>query len=159
MSRIRSSDTKPEFIVRSLLHRAGFRFSLRRKDLIGKPDIVLPKYKTVIFIHGCFWHRHPGCKRASTPQTNKEKWQAKFKKNIERDKLVKQTLEQEGWRVIIVWECDVKSNPNLVLDSIIKELDPDRKKKTTYTDKKEILRIADQKFALKFSDATTDDKI
>lgn len=83
MSRVRSSNTKPEFIVRSLLHRAGIRFSLKRKDLIGKPDIILPKYKTVIFVHGCFWHRHPGCKRASTPSTNREKWQAKFNRNGE----------------------------------------------------------------------------
>ena len=78
MSRVRSTDTKPEFIVRSLLHRAGFRFSLKRTDLIGKPDIVLPKYKTVIFVHGCYWHRHPGCSRASTPSTNREKWENKF---------------------------------------------------------------------------------
>jgi len=159
MSRIRSSDTKPEFIVRSLLHRAGFRFSLRRKDLIGKPDIVLPKYKTVIFVHGCFWHRHPGCKRASMPTTNTDKWQAKFKRNVARDDLVRKTLEQEGWRVIIVWECEVKDNPNLVLDQIVKKLDPDRKKAITYSDKKEILRVAEKRFTLKFKDAGTNDDL
>jgi DNA mismatch endonuclease, patch repair protein len=159
MSRVRSSNTKPEFIVRSLLHRAGFRFSLRRKDLIGNPDIVLPKYKTVIFVHGCFWHRHPGCKRASIPATNREKWQEKFKKNIKRDFLVKDTLEKEGWQVIVIWECEAKKDPNTVLEKIINQIDPVRKNKVIYSDKRTILKIADQRFAYKFNCRTNDEKI
>ena len=159
MSRVRSSNTKPEFIVRSLLHRAGFRFSFKRKDLIGKPDIVLPKYKTVIFVHGCFWHRHPGCKRASIPETNQEKWMVKFQRNIDRDILVKETLEQEGWQVIIVWECNVKKGPYQVLDEITRQIDPSRKKKVFYSDKKDILKIADQRFANKFNYASNNEKI
>lgn len=154
MSRVRSTDTKPEFIVRSLLHRAGFRFSLRRKNLIGKPDIVMPKYRTVIFVHGCYWHRHPGCKRASTPSTNQEKWLTKFSRNIERDRLVKKTLESEGWKVIVVWECEVKKEPNKVLTKIIKQIDPKRKTKVIYSDKSEILKVADQRFEQKFKHTT-----
>lgn len=84
MSRIRSKDTKPEKIIRSILHKLGFRFRINRKDLPGKPDIVLPKYRTVIFVHGCFWHQHEGCKIASKPKSNSEYWKTKFTKNIER---------------------------------------------------------------------------
>ena len=159
MSRVRSRDTKPEFIVRSLLHRAGFRYSLRRADLIGKPDIILAKYKAVIFVHGCFWHRHAECSRASMPATNQDKWRAKFEKNIARDILVKESLEQAGWRVIVVWECDIKRDPNQVLEQLIRQLDPDRKKKIVYSDKSEILRIADERFTLKFKDKSINGKI
>ena len=150
MSRVRSEDTRPEYIVRSLLHRAGFRFSLRRDDLIGKPDIVLPKYNAVIFVHGCFWHRHKGCKRASTPKANREKWIKKFERNIERDKLVKDSLHNEGWNVITVWECEVKKSPNEVLNQILDQLGVGLKDKVQYSDKHEILKIADSKFRTKF---------
>ncbi len=108
MSRIRSKDTKPELIVRSLLHRMGYRFRLHRKDLPGKPDIVLPKYKTVIFVHGCFWHRHKGCKGRTTPSTNKEYWDKKFLRNIEKDKANRRDLKKAGWKVIVIWECESK---------------------------------------------------
>ncbi|WP_430735394.1 very short patch repair endonuclease [Halodesulfovibrio aestuarii] len=108
MGRIRSSNTKPEKIVRSLLHRMGFRFRLHRKDLPGKPDIVLPRYHSVVFVHGCFWHRHEGCKECTTPKTNTEFWLEKFQKNIERDVRVKQELEGAGWHVITVWGCETK---------------------------------------------------
>lgn len=97
MSRIRSKNTKPEIIVRSLLHRAGYRFRLHRKDLPGKPDIVLPKYKTVIFVHGCFWHRHKGCKRSNIPKSNKEYWIPKIQKNTKRDKIHYKSLIKDGW--------------------------------------------------------------
>ena len=107
MSRIRSTDTKPEMIVRSFLHKKGFRFRLHVKTLPGHPDIVLPKHKTVIEIRGCFWHRHPGCKSATTPSSNIEFWQAKFKRNIERDKKNAEELKSLGWRLIVVWECEV----------------------------------------------------
>lgn len=108
MSRIRSKDTKPEKIIRSILHKLGFRFRINRKDLPGKPDIVLPKYKTVIFVHGCFWHQHEGCKIASKPKSNSEYWKAKFTKNIERDKKTQEDLRVMGYRVIVIWECEVK---------------------------------------------------
>lgn len=107
MSRIRSKDTIPEMHVRSALHRAGYRFRLHVKDLPGKPDIVMPKYKTVIFVHGCFWHRHKGCSRAATPSTNQEYWKQKFKRNVERDKREQAELKKLGWKVIVVWECKV----------------------------------------------------
>ncbi|MBW1940306.1 MAG: DNA mismatch endonuclease Vsr [Deltaproteobacteria bacterium] len=107
MSRIRSADTKPELIVRSLLHRMGYRFRLHQKNLPGKPDIVLPKYKTVIFVHGCFWHRHEECKYAYMPKSRRKFWNDKFKANIERDKTVKQQLKNLGWKVNIVWECEL----------------------------------------------------
>ncbi len=105
MSRIKGKDTKPEKKVRSILHRNGFRFRLNRKDLPGKPDIVLPKYKTVILVHGCFWHRHPRCKFAYNPKSRVEFWQKKFNKTVERDKFVKKELRKMGWKVIVVWEC------------------------------------------------------
>lgn len=108
MSRIRSKDTKPEKIIRSILHKLGFRFRINRKDLPGKPDIVLPKYRTVIFVHGCFWHQHEGCKIASKPKSNSEYWKTKFIKNIERDKKNQEELKLMGYRVIIIWECEAK---------------------------------------------------
>ena len=110
MSRIRSKDTKPEMIVRSLLHRMGYRFRLHRKDLPGKPDIVLPKYKTVIFIHGCFWHQHKGCQRGNMPKSNKEYWILKISSNIERDKKNSAKLRRAGWKVLKVWECQTENN-------------------------------------------------
>jgi len=106
MSRIRSTDTKPEMLVRSFLHRNGFRFRLHVKDLPGHPDIVLPKYKTVIEVRGCFWHRHPGCKYATTPSSNTEFWKQKFKQNIERDKQNGKKLKLLGWKLIVVWDCE-----------------------------------------------------
>ncbi len=108
MSRIRSKDTKPEKIVRSMLHRIGYRFRLHRKDLPGKPDIVLPKYKTVIFIHGCFWHRHKGCKRCTTPSTNQKYWIPKLEHNVVKDKTNQKVIKKSGWKPIIIWECETK---------------------------------------------------
>ena len=110
MSRIRGKNTKPEKLVRSLLHRMGYRFRLHRRDLPGKPDIVLPKYKTVIFVHGCFWHRHRGCKLAYTPRSRIEFWQKKFRSNVARDKKVQHALKAKGWRVIVVWECQPENS-------------------------------------------------
>ena len=117
MSRIRSKDTTPERIVRSFLHRNGFRFRIHVKDLPGKPDIVLPKYKTVIEVRGCFWHRHEGCKDATTPSTNIEFWQRKFAENVVRDRRTEQELNTLGWNVIVIWECEINSKK--VLDSLL----------------------------------------
>lgn len=117
MSGIRAKDTKPEKLVRSALHRAGFRFRLHDKRLPGRPDIVLPRYKTVIFVHGCFWHRHPGCKYAATPKTRTEFWQKKFEDNVHRDAEVRAALEADGWRVVVVWECEVDATKAKAIDS------------------------------------------
>jgi len=108
MSRIRGKDTKPEIIVRSMLHRMGYRFRLHRKDLPGTPDIVLPKYNTVIFVHGCFWHRHKGCKYAYTPKSRVNFWKDKFAGTVKRDKQHLKQLKENGWEVFIVWECETK---------------------------------------------------
>lgn len=109
MSRIRSSNTSPELALRRAMYAIGFRFRLHRKDLPGRPDIVLPRYRTAIFVHGCFWHRHDGCKVASTPKSNTEFWIEKFDRNVARDARAKQMLEEQGWRVIVVWECELGS--------------------------------------------------
>jgi DNA mismatch endonuclease (patch repair protein) len=114
MSKVHSKDTSPEKIVRSFLHKHGFRFRLHRKDLDGSPDIVLPKYKTVIFVHGCFWHRHHNCKRASMPVNNAEYWQKKFDRNVKRDQQNIITLKSQGWNVIVIWECEVKDREKLM---------------------------------------------
>lgn len=113
MGQIRSKNTKPEIIVRQILHKSGYRFRIHRKDLPGCPDIVLPKYKTVIQVHGCFWHRHKNCKFAYTPKTRNDFWENKFNVNIERDKHMITSLQNLGWKVIIVWECETK-NPDLL---------------------------------------------
>lgn len=114
MSRIRSGNTQPEIIVRSLLHRMGFRFRLHKKDLPGKPDIVLPKYRTVIFVHGCFWHRHSGCKYAYTPKSRVNFWEEKFNRNIERDHKVNCKLEILNWKVLTIWECETRDIQSLI---------------------------------------------
>jgi len=114
MSRIRSKDTKPEVILRSALHRKGFRFRKNYSKLPGNPDIVFPKYSTVILVHGCYWHRHNGCKNAATPKTNTDFWIKKFAKNIERDDEVKKKLEKVGWKVIVVWECEISTKDKLL---------------------------------------------
>jgi len=115
MAAIKGKNTKPELLVRSMLHRAGYRFSLHRKDLPGKPDIVLRKYKTVIFVHGCFWHRHTGCKGATTPKTRTEWWQAKFDRNVYNDRKHTRQLRKMGWHVLTVWECQLKKPEQVML--------------------------------------------
>nr|WIE92593.1 DNA mismatch endonuclease Vsr [Mesorhizobium sp. WSM4875] len=107
MSRIRSCDTKPEIALRKALHGLGFRFRLHSRRLPGKPDIVLPKHRTVVFVHGCFWHRHRGCKVATTPKTNTSFWVEKFDRNQSRDRRNGEALATAGWRVIVVWECEL----------------------------------------------------
>lgn len=108
MSHIRSKDTKPEVMVRHFLFSRGFRYRLYRKDLPGKPDIVLTKYKTVIFINGCFWHGHKDCKYATLPSENHDFWLTKISGNIERDKLNYEKLNKLGWKVIEIWQCELK---------------------------------------------------
>jgi DNA mismatch endonuclease (patch repair protein) len=109
MSLIKGKNTKPEKLVRSLLHGLGYRFRLNCKNLPGKPDICLPKYMTVVFVHGCFWHRHAGCNFAYTPKTRRAFWQKKFDSNVIRDREVKRQITSLGWRHVIVWECELKN--------------------------------------------------
>ncbi len=109
MSHVRSKNTKPELAVRRWLHAQGYRFRLHRRDLPGTPDITLPKWRTVIFVHGCFWHRHEGCKRTRTPKSNVEFWETKFMRNVERDREARKALGELGWRVVTIWECEVDS--------------------------------------------------
>lgn len=108
MKRIRSSNTTPEIAVRRLLHTLGLRFRIHCIELQGKPDIVLKKYKTVIMVNGCFWHMHEGCSRSNMPKSNSAYWSDKLRKNVERDKGTQLALTELGWRVIIVWECEIK---------------------------------------------------
>jgi len=110
MSKIRSKDTKPEMLVRKFLHSNGFRYKLHVKDLPGKPDIVLPKYNTVIFVHGCFWHGHSGCKYFVIPKTRTEWWTEKINKNSINDIIASNKLINLGWKVIDVWECELKKD-------------------------------------------------
>ena len=108
MSRIGGKNTKPELIVRSLLHRMGYRFRLHVADLPGTPDIVLPRHGKVVFVHGCFWHGHKGCKRAKRPATHKSFWNQKIDGNIKHDRKVRQDLRRLGWRVFTVWQCQTR---------------------------------------------------
>jgi len=122
MSRIRGKNTAPELVVRRLLHRLGFRFRLHRKDIPGKPDIILPKYKTAIFVHGCYWHRHDGCARGqSVPSTNKSFWLTKFGMNMKRDAKVAKMLADTGWRRLVVWECEVKPSKMDLLEERLRQ--------------------------------------
>lgn len=119
MSNIKGKNTKPEMILRSQLFRQGFRFRVHKKDLPGKPDIVLPKYKTVIFVHGCFWHYHRDCRDGRIPQSNNAFWKVKLEKNVERDAKHIVDLGKLGWNVIIVWECEIEKSLAVVLEDII----------------------------------------
>lgn len=107
MRRVKDKDTKPEVRIRSALHRMGYRFRLHRKDLPGNPDIVLPKHRTVIFVHGCFWHQHPGCRKATIPRNNYDYWERKLRRNVQRDQAAKLLLDELGWRVLTLWECEI----------------------------------------------------
>ena len=113
MSAIKSKNTKPEIAVRKVLHSMGYRFRLHGKELPGSPDIVLPKYRTVIFVHGCFWHRHKDCKYATTPKTRGEFWNNKFRSNVERDLEIKENIKNIEWRSVVIWECETKDIENL----------------------------------------------
>jgi len=110
MARFSGKDTRPEMLVRKALHRHGRRFRVGRKDLAGKPDIVLPRLQTAVFVHGCFWHHHEGCKEARLPASNPDFWREKFRLNKDRDQRVQNALKMAGWRVVVIWECEVKKD-------------------------------------------------
>jgi DNA mismatch endonuclease, patch repair protein len=113
MSRIRGKGTKPELLVRSSAHRLGYRYRLHVKKLLGCPDLVFPRRKIALFVHGCFWHRHQGCPYCYAPKSNIQFWSEKFKKNVLRDKFVKTGLEGMGWRVAVIWECETADSETL----------------------------------------------
>jgi len=113
MAKIGPRNTAPELAVRRALHRMGYRFRLHRPDLPGKPDIVLPRYRTAILVHGCFWHRHPGCRFAYNPKSRLAFWTRKFEKNVSRDLKVRRELEEGGWMVHVVWECETEDSKEL----------------------------------------------
>ncbi|PAK20155.1 very short patch repair endonuclease [Megasphaera elsdenii] len=122
MSKIKSHDTSIEIKVRKYLFSQGFRYRKNVKSLPGKPDIVLSKYKTVIFINGCFWHRHPGCKYATTPSSHQEFWQKKFTANVKNDQKNHKLLTESGWNVIVLWECEIEHDFVNLMIKLIKEL-------------------------------------
>lgn len=130
MSQIRGRNTSPELTVRRVLHSMGYRFRLHYKRLPGCPDIVMPKFKVAIFVHGCFWHRHKNCSNCTTPTANREFWMEKFRGNVDRDKKNQRTLKKAGWRVLVVWECQatdiekVKHRLARFIDSIPEDLQP-----------------------------------
>jgi DNA mismatch endonuclease (patch repair protein) len=122
MSRIRDKNTKPEVIVRRVAHALGYRFRLHSRNLPGTPDLVFRRMRKAIFVHGCFWHRHPGCRRTTTPKTRAEYWAIKFRQNVERDARNEHQLQALGWDVLVVWECETFDTATLVrrLDSFLK---------------------------------------
>lgn len=123
MSRVKGKNTKPEKKVRSLLHSMGYRFRLHRKELPGSPDLILPKYNIAIFVHGCFWHHHLNCKKATLPKQNRDYWEQKMNQNIERDLRKQKELEYLGWKVITLWQCNIdKSNEAELAETIEQEI-------------------------------------
>ena len=122
MSRIKGKDTKIEVEVRKYLFSKGYRFRKNDKRYPGKPDIVLPKYHVAIFVHGCFWHRHEGCKDATTPKTRTEFWLEKFDKNVKNDQIKQEKLRELGWKVLVIWECELKRSFQETMDKVEKEL-------------------------------------
>lgn len=129
MSRVRNKNTKPEELVRKYLFSKGFRYRKNDKRYPGKPDIVLPKYNAIIFVNGCFWHQHSGCKAATIPETNSDYWKKKLLKNVERDKQHMDTLRNLGWNVIVVWECELSSKEKRGqrLNALIEEIQAGQK--------------------------------
>lgn len=122
MSRIRSRDTGPELILRSMLHRAGFRFRLHDRSLPGTPDIVMKKHRAAILVHGCYWHRHEGCRNATTPSSRTDFWKDKFAATVSRDERNIEALKELGWKPVVVWECDLKKRPEQVMVEIRRKL-------------------------------------
>lgn len=119
MAQIRAKDTKPELLVRRFVHSMGFRYRLHRRDLPGTPDLVFPRHRKVIFVHGCFWHRHLDCRFAYTPKSNTEFWSTKFARNVENDRNALKLLVAAGWNVLILWECEIQDTD--FLDRKIRE--------------------------------------
>lgn len=122
MSRVRGRDTTPEMVVRRIAHSLGYRFRLHRRDLPGSPDLVFPKHHAVVFVHGCYWHHHPGCPKATIPKTRRRFWQEKFRANKRRDEKAISDLSTLGWRPLVIWECETKDH-QAVADRLIEHLE------------------------------------
>jgi DNA mismatch endonuclease, patch repair protein len=155
MGRVRSRNTKPEIVVRSLLHRLGYRFTVRgplNRTLPGHPDIVLPKYRSAVFVHGCFWHRHRNCPSATLPQTRTDYWQKKFDANTARDRRQWTALKKRGWRVAVVWECKVARDPQKVAQRLDRWLRPRKAEKVHW-------RLPDRKTLWKMAEARADYRV
>lgn len=127
MGRIKGRNTKPEVLVRSYIHKMGFRFRIDGRGLPGKPDIVLPRHKKAVFVHGCFWHGHKGCTRAKRPTTNEEFWNRKLDLNMERDKRFQKELRSLGWKNLVIWECELKK-PDKVAARLERFLNEDKRR-------------------------------
>jgi DNA mismatch endonuclease (patch repair protein) len=134
MAKVRSKDTKPELMVRKTAHRLGYRFRLHRMDLPGTPDLVFPRHRLAVFVHGCFWHRHPNCRRATMPTTNVAKWAEKFERNGLRDARSIAELEAIGWSVLVIWECETRSEKT-VADLLARGLPGSRPRSQSALDK------------------------
>jgi DNA mismatch endonuclease, patch repair protein len=123
MSRIRGKDTKPEKVLRSLLHQAGLRFRKHVAELPGKPDIVLPRHKAVVLVHGCYWHRHADCRFTTTPASNSAFWLEKFAGTVERDRKAQEALNALGWRVFVIWECELRRDATAVTGALVRAIE------------------------------------
>lgn len=157
MSRIRGRNTTLELVVRSILHRMGYRFKVADRELPGRPDIVLKKHKTVVFVHGCFWHRHLGCPDTTTPKTRTLFWQEKFNSNVLRDRRNRRALNKLGWKVLVVWECQIKKNPLAVAARLLRALPKttaDRKKNHEIPSRKDLFRVAEARADYKLIEKT-----
>lgn len=123
MALVKGKDTKPEMVVRRLAHRIGYRYRLHARDLPGHPDLTFRSRRKVIFVHGCFWHRHPGCKATRTPKSRVDFWKSKFRDNVRRDSAAREALEKAGWQILVIWECELRDLPQLE-DQLRKFLEP-----------------------------------
>lgn len=145
MSKVRSRDTKPEWILRCGLHRLGFRFRLKNKYLPGNPDLTFPKFNAAVFVHGCYWHRHPECKDASTPKSNVDFWEKKFIENVERDRRFVRELKNLGWRVLVVWECELTKKTVETINRVAYWLNQNKFCHNYILNQNDLLSIADKK--------------
>lgn len=127
MALIHSQNTKPEKVVRSMLHRMGFRFRLYRRDFPGHPDIILPKYRSVVFVHGCFWHYHQNCQDGKIPKSNQEYWKPKLEKTVRRDREALEVLQSAGWKTLVIWECEVTKDLAGLRNKLISFLNNDER--------------------------------
>jgi DNA mismatch endonuclease, patch repair protein len=159
MSRIRSEDTKPEWVLRSGLHRLGFRFRLRDKQIPGRPDLVFPKYGAVVFVHGCFWHRHRKCRSASVPKSNAAFWKEKFARNLARDRRNRRELRKLGWRVLVVWECELMKDTVAAIEKTAAWLREEDVKHRLYDnsplDRRTLLTVAEGRVGYRLSKGRT----
>lgn len=145
MSRIRGRDTKPEWVLRCGLHRLGFRYRLDNRHLPGRPDLVFPKYRAAVFVHGCYWHRHPGCKDAGMPGTNVDFWKRKFDENVARDRRKQQQLEDSGWRVMVVWECELVGQTVSTIQQVASWLTNESNASYSGVNRRQLLAVAERK--------------